>query len=198
MPQTGRKTIRELREAQGMTLAQLAHNAYVDPDILERVERGTMTTPLIELRRIAPALGVTVDDIALREQERLINVRGYRFHLEAHYRGADGWLARVIGDDSSDATDWPKRAPNPDYPDDLSPGAISHRNPETGIGWEEVGATAGEAINKLASRVTAAMERAMIPHRQPDDPEDWTSPDAPDYWPDHLAGQRKRAQRRSR
>lgn len=55
--------IRELREAIGMTQAELARRINVTPPALQKVERGTRGLDQQWMRRIAPALGVTPADL---------------------------------------------------------------------------------------------------------------------------------------
>ncbi len=190
MPGVPPRSLRELREAKGLTLGQLAYQAYVEASKLEKWEQGTLATETTPLRRIAGVLGVTLDDIALPPHERLLNVRGHRFVLSARRREAT-WTAHPSLWDPHDATEWPKRAIDPAYPDIDSPTIILYRHPDTGERWEEVGSTADEALTALAARITTAMNRALFPSRLPDEPEDWTPPEIPEHWQRHLEARRK-------
>ena len=70
--------IRELREAIGMSQAELARRINVTPPALQKVEVGTRGLDQQWMRRIAPVLGVTPADLlpiednpwALRPDER--------------------------------------------------------------------------------------------------------------------------------
>ncbi|MDP9356778.1 MAG: helix-turn-helix domain-containing protein [Chloroflexota bacterium] len=190
MPSGQAKTIRELREAKGLTLAQLANQAHVEAAKLDKWERGQLATDTTPLRRIANTLGVTLDDIILPPHERLMSVRGHRFVLSAR-RHEGRWRAHPALWDHLDATEWPVRAVDPAYPDIDSPSIFFSRTPEGARLWEASGDTAEEALSALEERITGAMERALFPHRLPEDPGDWTPPDVPEHWQRQLAARRK-------
>ncbi len=57
------KTIRELREAQGWSQAELAHRAQVSPSTVYNWESGRFEPKATQLRRVALALGVSMDDV---------------------------------------------------------------------------------------------------------------------------------------
>lgn len=65
-PQTPRPPLRVVREAQGLTLRQVADRAEMDPAQLSRVERGQGSLSIDALARLA-------DVLSLRELGRLLS-----------------------------------------------------------------------------------------------------------------------------
>lgn len=61
------KTIRELREAAGLTQLELAYRVEVTPSTVSNWERGIFEPKVSQLRRVAQLFGVSMDDIALVE-----------------------------------------------------------------------------------------------------------------------------------
>lgn len=57
------KTIREKRESQGLTQAELAEKAGLDRNYIGMVERGERNPSYISLHKIATGLGLTVDSL---------------------------------------------------------------------------------------------------------------------------------------
>jgi transcriptional regulator with XRE-family HTH domain len=58
-----RRRLRELRTAQGLTLAQVAEGANLDLSTLSRLEAGKRRLALDHLPALAAALGVSADDL---------------------------------------------------------------------------------------------------------------------------------------
>ncbi len=58
-----RRRLRELRTEQGLTLAQVAERANIDLSTLSRLESGKRRLALDHIAALAPALGVTTDDL---------------------------------------------------------------------------------------------------------------------------------------
>jgi transcriptional regulator with XRE-family HTH domain len=52
------QTIRKLRHKRGMTLAELAKLAHIHPSYAADVERGERNLSLLNILKLAPALGV--------------------------------------------------------------------------------------------------------------------------------------------
>jgi len=63
------KTIRQLREARGWSQAELAHRVGVAPSTIYNWERGKFDPRASQLRQLALALAVSMDDIALTDDE---------------------------------------------------------------------------------------------------------------------------------
>lgn len=55
--------VRYLREARGLTQAELGHAIGINLNLLGRIERGHQNATLLTLARIADGLGVTVRDL---------------------------------------------------------------------------------------------------------------------------------------
>lgn len=58
------QVIRRLREERELGQAELADRSEVTEDTVERLERGEVDVPWGEMRRIAGALGVSMEEIA--------------------------------------------------------------------------------------------------------------------------------------
>lgn len=97
-------TVRRLRAAQGLTLAELAESAAISAAMLSRLERGAVTPSLDTLAQLADALGTSAaallrdpdrqasDAQLVRRGEGLEVVRrgtrrGHTYHLLASDRG---------------------------------------------------------------------------------------------------------------
>ena len=63
------KTIREYRQARGWTQEQLAHELGVTSSAVYSWEAGKRVPHVFQLRKLAWAFGVKMDDIALIEPE---------------------------------------------------------------------------------------------------------------------------------
>ena len=58
------KTLRKLREAKGLSQEKLARLADVANNIIIKIEAGKNQNPTLEtLKKVAQALGVSVDDL---------------------------------------------------------------------------------------------------------------------------------------
>ena len=64
------KTIRELREARGWTQLQLAYKLGVTPATVSNWERGVFEPKAGQLRALARAFGVSMDEIDFVESEK--------------------------------------------------------------------------------------------------------------------------------
>ncbi len=64
-----KRTIRELREAQGWTQLELANRLGVTPATVYTWERGKFDPRASQLRKLALAFGMLMDDIALAVDE---------------------------------------------------------------------------------------------------------------------------------
>lgn len=64
-----KRTIRELREGQGWTQLELANKLGVTPATVYTWERGKFDPRASQLRKLALAFGVSMDDIALAGDE---------------------------------------------------------------------------------------------------------------------------------
>jgi transcriptional regulator with XRE-family HTH domain len=78
--------IRELRAAQGLTIAELAGAVGASPTQLRRIELGEVAPFAAMVWRISQALAVSVDDLHPRPQSG--EARADRF----------GWAERIAGD----------------------------------------------------------------------------------------------------
>lgn len=63
------RTIRQLREARGWTQLDLANQLKVTPATVYNWERGRYEPSASKLRAIAQAFGVSMDDIALVDEQ---------------------------------------------------------------------------------------------------------------------------------
>lgn len=62
--------LRALREAAGLSVAELATAAGLTRQAVSKLERGHREPALETARRLAAALGVTIDELAGKERER--------------------------------------------------------------------------------------------------------------------------------
>lgn len=166
------KTVRDWREERAWSQEDLARRIgreWIDAEAVDRWETWRLPPDAGYLRYLANALGVRPEEIALPLGQRWVVVRGHRFHLTAHRAGPGNWVARESGWDYADAVEWPLRAVDPTYPEIDSPTIIAE--------WRSSGITADRALDALANRIVAAMERALSKARLPDDPPDWQPPE---------------------
>jgi transcriptional regulator with XRE-family HTH domain len=63
------KTIRELREERGWSQAELAYRAEVSPSTVYNWEAGRFEPKASQLRRVAQALGASMDNIEFASDE---------------------------------------------------------------------------------------------------------------------------------
>ncbi len=63
------KTIRELRDAKGLTQLEVAYQLGVTPATVSNWERGVYEPKVTQLRALARLFGVSMDDIALVGEE---------------------------------------------------------------------------------------------------------------------------------
>lgn len=68
------QVIREIREARGATLEEVAFAANTNASNLSRIERGTQGYSPETLESIASALGVTVSELHLRAESATVAV----------------------------------------------------------------------------------------------------------------------------
>lgn len=192
MPPPGApKTLREWREERNWSQDELASrtgSAWIDAAMINSWERFSPAPDAADMRRLANALGIRPEEIALRRRKDWVVVRDHRFHLTVHREEPGRWIARIAGWDFAEAEEWPVRAVDPDYPDIDSPYVMTL--------WSATAVTAERAIKSLADRIVAGMERALSAQRIPDDPVDWQPLEVPEHWRRHLEAQ-KRATGRS-
>jgi putative transcriptional regulator len=62
------KTIRELREAAGLTQLEVAYRVGVTPATVSNWERGVFEPKVSQLRKLAQLFGVSMDDVELVEE----------------------------------------------------------------------------------------------------------------------------------
>ena len=66
--------IRKVREGQGLTQADVARRARVDPSMLSRLEAGKLPDVTVKtLKKVASALSISLDDLIGRSYQRLIS-----------------------------------------------------------------------------------------------------------------------------
>jgi transcriptional regulator with XRE-family HTH domain len=63
--------IRDLRKARGLSQEELAHRAGIHPTYLGGIERGERNPALLNISRVAGALGLSLGDVFL-----LVSTRG--------------------------------------------------------------------------------------------------------------------------
>lgn len=155
------RTIKELREAAGMTQSELAYKAGVSQTTIANWEQGRSIPALDQFRRVSNALNVRMDRIALTPYDRLLYVHRLWYHLQATHQVEGRWAARAMGVDFSEAI--PSNDPYGYVP---LPGPLDENDPNTTSvvvpvtwRWEAVGDTPDEAIQVLADRIVTAFER---------------------------------------
>jgi len=65
-----RRTIRDYREARGWSQAELAFRSGVSPSTVYNWERGRNEPRVAQLRTLARVLGVTMENIAMTEDDK--------------------------------------------------------------------------------------------------------------------------------
>ena len=65
------KTIKELREERKLTQLQLANKLGITPVTIYNWERGKTELTAVRLRQLARVFGVSMDEIALGEEQEL-------------------------------------------------------------------------------------------------------------------------------
>ncbi len=140
------KRMQKLREARGLSVADLSGRIGADPRAIQEWESGSQKLDLTKLRPLAEAFGVSQDEIRLEENRRHHVVGGHRFVLETRHRPPTGWTSRVALHDANDTT-----PPFRDLPD-------LHIVGGTEVGWSETKPSANESLTALADRITAAIE----------------------------------------
>jgi len=82
------RTLRELRESQGLTQRGLARKAKVTPAYIAQLEMGLRKNPSLDsLRRLAKALEVPMDDLMTDQQEKLRRLKTAEVLREAALGG---------------------------------------------------------------------------------------------------------------
>lgn len=156
------KTPRELREDARLSSHQLASKAMVDESVIPLLENGQHVPSLDQFRRICDVLGVSMETVALHPWDQILRTHRLWYHLHAHHTDS-GWLARCNGIDFSERIPRNDRfgtLPELSQPmDETDPTSTSVEAPLTWK-WEETGASAEEAIQKLSSRITQALDRS--------------------------------------
>jgi transcriptional regulator with XRE-family HTH domain len=66
-----RHAIRERRKAAGLNQRELARRTGLTPEYLNSIERGPRRPGVLTLVRIARALGVTIDDLIVVDDEEM-------------------------------------------------------------------------------------------------------------------------------
>jgi transcriptional regulator with XRE-family HTH domain len=84
------RRIRGLRQAQGLTLVQLAEQAGISQPFLSLTERGHARVSLATMRRIAAALGVPPGSLLAHEPENRVSAGGLDVVHKASERSATG------------------------------------------------------------------------------------------------------------
>ena len=62
------------RQKLGLTQLQLGNKANIDPNMISRYERDTATPSLENVRRLALALGITVDELLKEPKDEQIKI----------------------------------------------------------------------------------------------------------------------------
>ncbi len=70
MHRVKRKTLRELRAEKGWSQAELAHQIGVSPSTIYNWESGRFEPRMSQLRDLATALNVTMDEIELSDAKK--------------------------------------------------------------------------------------------------------------------------------
>lgn len=155
-------TIQQLRTKAGLTQTQLAVRAGVSPTTIANWEQNRAIPFLDQLRRVCAVLGVSIDRVALTPHERILQTHKIRYHLRAQHRD-NQWIGQVLGVDGSDL---PLTDPDNPYSQGLLKGPMDESDPETDSiavpvtwKWEEVATDPDAALDKLAQRITQALDR---------------------------------------
>src|SRR5216684_42098 len=82
-----RRAILQLRESKGMTQRDLAAKAKVTPGYIAQLEIGLRNPSLASLRKLAKALGVSMDDLMIDPQEKLRRLKAAEVLREAAFSG---------------------------------------------------------------------------------------------------------------
>ena len=165
------KTIRDYRQKNNWTQAQLAGKLGVTPSTVANWESGLSTPNGKDLRMLVATFGIPIHQISLTPYDRCIEIQGHIFYLTADKRAADRWVASISGWDFEKAQAWPQRPADPKYPeiDDTFSAIIGFQD----WSWREEARTPEEALNALRDRLLSGVTRALYPERLPDDPDDW-------------------------
>lgn len=163
------QTIKELRGKARLTQEELAYTAGVSSTTIANWEQGRAIPALDQFRRVCTALNTRMDRIALTPYDRLLHTHKLWYHLHAH-QSDSSWIARANGVDFSetlpDSEPYGMDSALPAPMDENDPNTTSVVTPVTWK-WEEVGSTADEAIQRLAIRITTALDRVYwTAHRQ--------------------------------
>lgn len=157
-------TLKELRTAAGLTQTQLAIKAGVSPTTVANWEQQRATPFLDQLRRLCAVLGVPVDRIGLTPYEYLLHTHDVWYHLKAqHTHDDNSWIGRCLGVDFSERS---LADPANPYSNGILSEPMDASDPDTTSvvvpvtwKWEETGTTPEEAIERLAKRITTALNR---------------------------------------
>ena len=87
------KVIKKYRKMKGITLEQLANMIGLNPTVLSNIENGTVEIQIFILKKIANALGITVDEIieeAEKEDMKTKPETNQERDLKAFLNGLDG------------------------------------------------------------------------------------------------------------
>lgn len=157
-------TIKDLRVASGLTQTQLAFKAGVSPTTIANWEQNRATPMLDQLRRLCAVLGVSIDRVALTPYEHILQTHDVVYHLKAQHTADDNiWIGRCLGVDFSGV---PLADPSNPYSNGILSKPMEESDPDTTSvvvpvtwKWEETGTTADEAVERLAQRITTALDR---------------------------------------
>ncbi len=81
------RVIQQLRESKGMTQRDLAAKAKMTPGYIAQLEMGLRNPSLASLRKLAKALGVSMDDLMTDPQEKLRRLKAAEVLREAAFGG---------------------------------------------------------------------------------------------------------------
>lgn len=159
-------TIQQLRKRAGLTQSQLAYKAGVSQTTIANWEQSRASPFLDQLRRVCAVLGVSVHGVALSPYERLLHTHGLIYRLRAqHTMDHKLWIGRCV---EVDLSGLPLTDPSNPY----SPGMLMQPMDESDSDttsvvvpvtwrWEETGTTPDEAIQRLADRISQALDRCI-------------------------------------
>ena len=77
--------IREIRQAKGLTLEEVAYHAGIDGGNLSRIERGLQRCVSELMERIAAALNVSVSELYLRAEAGRVDAQKQSLQIKAAY-----------------------------------------------------------------------------------------------------------------